>query len=644
MAESMFVRLALCNFNGFGNYIEDSIKGLSALSTHFAIIYKELFTFHESLSRSLSPLKMFLKTTKSNKSLCDAYAVITESFSKFYESIRKAGEVYMNDATTPLDEFIAKYQNFALAVLGEGKGVIGEIEQSRQKVNKTRTMYSKYEKELFKRGGSNKSKELKEARAKYQASLEEHNKLIKERSEGYKGRLRKLEANERKRVNLILKITAKTSSVIEDLAEQLKQLALTTSKQINKVNSESDVKRYAMNAMKESRADTFDELFFTEQGSVYQLIDQINNNKSKKESKETLDPTVINHDNNSLTPETLEEECKEVKNKCKQLLASKNLLKEDMIRITNHFNNSEVRKAFITELTHLPSSHLIKDFSVLETLGQIINHLLTIVALYLDVDPFVTDKMLSASLIIYSTLPEDPNGSIITLRELISRNTIWTRQEQWIKLIQFRLTEALRKSHLKPNEKDSKTSLPRKNVIYTELLTMAGQMSSMGINKTKGLEILLQFAGYYELSNENLKDLLTHYASGQLLEHDYGLTKEETKSIIKERMGNIDIIKKSISYINNKETLINILLLNKKLKNKVYKKLLNMVSEVERKEIWKLAILDSKYFKIYEEITEKLKNPSEAESNLRSKIQLDTKRSFKKYNEATQIVMSYIIL
>jgi hypothetical protein len=591
---------------------------------------------------------LFIKTAGSNKSLCNAFAVMMENFNNCYDSIKEVSEVYRNNATTPIDKFIIKYQDFALKVLDEGKSVIGDIEQSKQKVNKARAIYSKYEREFFKRGKSNKSKELKEAKAKYQASLEEHNKFLRKRSEGYKERLRKLEANDKKRVILILKIITKTNSVIEHLSEQLKQLTLTTFKQLTNINPESDMKRYAMDAMKEVRADTFDELFFTEQGTVYQLIDQLNNHKSQKQLEETLDPTVISLENHLLTPESIEEECKVIQSKCEQLLASKNLSKEDMRRTTDHLTNYKVREAFIMKLKQLPSNHLIKDFSAFETLGQITNHLLTVVSLYSDVDPFVTQSVLTASFLIYSILPEDPNGSIITLRELISRNKIWTRQEQWIKLIQFRLTEVLHKAHLKPNDKRSKKSSFRKSIIYTELSTIAGQIPSMSVNKEQGLETLLQFAGYYELTNENVKDLLTHYDSAQPLEHDYKFKKEEIEEIMKERVGNIEIIiKKSISYISNKKTLRYVLLLNKALnkglKNKVYKKLLNsfIVSEAEHNELWKLAILDSKYFKMYEDITEKLKNPSEAETNLRSKIQLDTKRSFQKYDEVMQTVVYY---
>eukprot|EP00826_Nyctotherus_ovalis_P001161 TRINITY_DN10151_c0_g1_i4.p1 TRINITY_DN10151_c0_g1~~TRINITY_DN10151_c0_g1_i4.p1 ORF type:complete len:713 (-),score=129.98 TRINITY_DN10151_c0_g1_i4:252-2390(-) len=660
MIGSLFTQQAMCNFEAMESYMQDSIKGLHHVSLHFAVVGKELLAFQESLAKSLSPLNDFLNTSKNNRSLNKAFTMIAGNLAKCYDSMKNEGKMYKQESAVAIKRFADKYQNYALEVLNDGRSLIGEVEASKQKVNKARATYSKHERELFRKGVSRSNRELKEAKSRYQNLLKEHNKLLKVKSEEYQRKLDKLEANEKKRMELILKTAERTISIVESLATQLKDLSINSRNQLKSVNPESDLKKAALGFENGTRIDTFSELFFADHGAIYQFIDQLNNGKLK-DSYGFIDSTAVMHtDGKALSPGMLSEECKAVQAMCKELLSGKNLSKEDVIRMTDSFADENVRKVFIKELKSVTNSHFIADFSVFETLGLVTNYLLTTTSLYTDIDPFVTYNVLCASFIIYSKHSAD--SPIIALNELISGNTIWFKQEQWIELIQFRLIEALTRVHLKlvPDEKkiekDVQASLFMRSAIYTELSIIASQIPLMGISKRQGEEILLQFAGYYGINNENLRDVLTNYASAQPLEHDHEFSKRELTEIIsKGAAGKIEkygensryfIITKAIAYIGDIKTLKSLLILNKSLnkvlRRKIYKMALDSidVTEKQRKEIWKLAIFDPKYCKIYEEIKEKLRNPSEADKENIAKIQLDIARSFQKHSAETQAVSS----
>ena len=181
----------------------------------------------------------------------------------------------------------------------------------------------------------------------------------------------------------------------------------------------------------------------------------------------------------------------------------------------------------------------------------------------------------------------------VPLKNLILKNGVWKVCEQWIRAIHYRLELALTSINtilaksIKNQSKLNTLINQKKTIIYNELCAIGVHMALMEIERPMGRDILLQFAGYYELSNEKICLLLLEYEGAQSFQIQVEFSRKEIasigfenykRSIAKHENKEYYIISKCIGYINDLKTLRNILMINKLsnkyLQKRIYKKAL----------------------------------------------------------------------
>eukprot|EP01022_Parablepharisma_sp_SALTPOND_P019983 TRINITY_DN3515_c0_g1_i1.p1 TRINITY_DN3515_c0_g1~~TRINITY_DN3515_c0_g1_i1.p1 ORF type:complete len:690 (-),score=82.39 TRINITY_DN3515_c0_g1_i1:2423-4492(-) len=659
--------------------VQHGSKSLRLISSYFSIVRKEVDTFRKTLSKSLSPLVQCLQLNKKpDDTLFVGLKSLIRNMEEYFNFMGKTCVTCQSEVIEPFDIFISNYDQCNRTVLKQGVKIIEQVEAHKAKVAKAKERYGKCAKAFVNTGSMEKEllkakeKAMIDAKAEYQYLVEEHNVLLEKKQEEYRQSLDMVEQNEQTRVSLIAKNLAKVFALSVQMAEEYAEANAKTLKMLQEVDPIKDLEMFVADLSRTAKTDTFNKVLFEDHGEIYQRIDALNYSKEKSVDLSEGDEILLNADfeeafvsptNKSEAFILLETPEEIIQNACQNLLSGKDLSTEEKVKIPEAFTQPYGRRLFAEVLSNVSNKHFIEDFAAFETLGQIVNTLLTMFALHKDKDTFILWTVLSAGFLIYSRkLTDKGKLANVPLRELTSGNSIWRTRDQWIRIIQYRLTKSLSRVKLAPVPREKgkatpKDNLTRKSVIFSELSAIGGQMALMGVERIMGRDLLLQFTGYYRIDSDKLCEVLLDYEGAQALPREIQLDRKEIQGVFKAKYEKTwkkygenkegFVIGKSIGYVGDIVTLRNLLLLNKGLnkllRTRIYKKVLTFpdIHPGVRRELWKHAILDQSLLSIYKEIkAEKLAKYLVSGKASEETIRLDVIRSFHIHDEESQEVFT----
>ena len=652
MKEDPFVSNIMNHFGAFESKLRENSKGLQLVSTYFSKILNTFNVFQESLSQSLHPLEEFIVLAKAeNNSLSYELSTIIGDMKEFNDFIKSTCKLLKVQVTDPFELFISEYEKFNEDTLKGTNAIVKEIEAHKEKVIELKFNYSQHEKIL-----SNNSKEetklSEEAKEKYKEAINEHNELLKKHIENYKPKIKELKHNEINKVNSITKSFNNFFILIETIATKYKSLNQKIIDSLNQVNVNKDIELYTSILSRTYKHYTFTPMRFENHGKMYQLINEILYSKPNNIKKVKSKPKL-----------SIQKE--KVIQLCNELLEGKDIEKELLKEVFESFDHIVARETISKLLSGITDKYFVRSHSAFESLGQIVNYLLTMMSYYGDSNSEHLCGIFDCGFLLFSKKDKE----VIYLRSLIATNSIWSKTDIWIRIIQHRISRTLFQANLTPVSSDQEKETPekakenvkRKSIIYNELFAVASQISLMQIKRQMGIEILKQFADYYGLPDNKVCDLLLDFEGAHILIRDTNLLHSEKNNIASQRVMRslnkyegkkvLVIIAKSLGYIGDLLTLRNVLVLNKtifkSLKRRIYKKALEItgISMEVRKELWRISILNPKFCEVYRQIkADKLPSFLKSKSPTLDLINVDVFRSFNKYNKQTQNVTYIIIL
>eukprot|EP00826_Nyctotherus_ovalis_P064313 TRINITY_DN9431_c0_g1_i10.p1 TRINITY_DN9431_c0_g1~~TRINITY_DN9431_c0_g1_i10.p1 ORF type:complete len:643 (+),score=138.68 TRINITY_DN9431_c0_g1_i10:132-2060(+) len=273
------------------------------------------------------------------------------------------------------------------------------------------------------------------------------------------------------------------------------------------------------------------------------------------------------------------------------------------------------------------TQRLTLPYNAFKTLGDVLNSFLNTILIYHDTNTSHVTAVLHCTGLV-STF--DPPGSAfrLYLRETVSSNPVWNSKERWLGIIQSKIDRSctsLIETRRQVNE-DVKHNLVKKiwmagaklmnkrsspivsmqdysersSKIYSELLSIAVQLSLMHINLDMGRDILMHFALLYNVQEDKLFSLLFEYESSHSLARKK-VTKNadkqrlylERKALKAKRYANsapMIAVRFSIAFVNDKKILLKLLMLNKSWHNIfrkcIYSNALKRSNIVERFIVW----------------------------------------------------------
>jgi len=702
----------LNRFSPLENRITQGTKSLHLVSSYFATVRKELDNFRKNLYKSLSPLIQCLQLNPRNDdSLSTAIKQIIKNSEDYHTLFGNLCNAYQTEVIEPFEIFISHYELCNKNVLKDSQRIIENIESHKSKVIKAKEKYVKASKslnnssDLSPESSKMRLKNMQESRTEYQSLVNEHNTLVMKKQLEIRSGLEMIEQNEQTRVSLISKNLCKFLGLSEAVAGQFIEINGKATKCLQNVDAIRDLELFVGDLSRTPKGNIFAKMMFEDHGEIYQLIEKINYGEQEEPADLSpikgespgifINPSGKTEFSDLVLPENLEIPRKKstynkelIKISCDKLISGKDLTNEEKLQIPDILSHASARKRFAEILSGIiMSKHFIENYTAFETLGQIINTMLTMHSLNKDKDEIILYVALMSGFMIFSSKPQQAGGikPVNTpLRELISSNSCWRDKEMWIRIIQFKLTRALSFQKLEPvsyerekattNPKEIKEILIRRSITFSELCAVGSQMSLLGVERSIGREILIQFATYYGIDNDKLCELLLDFEGAQSLPRDssptakdlQGIYKAKYEQVIKKYENNAKMygIAKALKYVNDLKSLRNVMLLNKavnkKLKKRIHKHVLQLSHYLYfntnpsllhqiRKDLWKKAILNPSLIPIYSELkSDKLVKYRKSGRPSEETIRLDVMRSFHIHPESDQqsimnILMCYAI-
>eukprot|EP00826_Nyctotherus_ovalis_P053985 TRINITY_DN7049_c0_g7_i2.p1 TRINITY_DN7049_c0_g7~~TRINITY_DN7049_c0_g7_i2.p1 ORF type:complete len:678 (+),score=207.00 TRINITY_DN7049_c0_g7_i2:180-2213(+) len=674
MSKFEFPYQMMSRFNVLETHARDGMKGLQHIFDYFTSVQKELAKFRKGLDKSLDNVRTFLKhNNKSDATLCSALKLLIRNEEGFYKEVDRMCEKYREQVLDVFKIRVDMYNNVNKKKMSIGEYIISKTEKSRGKVTKAKEEYHKNARNFF-NAGTSETEQLRQnameaSKIRYQKLIEEHNKFLDREIAEYLVHLKDLESNEQMRIDVIEKSMRQFLGASVELAEKYRTCYEENMTALRQVEPLRDVNLYSATLLRVKKQETFDKMIFEDHGEIYQLINKVCSGKGKcaeelkdDDSMEFTLKSTSTEQNTFTNVESLE---KEITLKYSSLLDGKSLSEKDKGRVKETLKSSSGRLWLAEALGEVTDRYTIVDVAAFETLGELTRLMLDLVYTKRDSNPLLLYALLTASSFIYGKKEIfDGKVATISLREVLKDSPIFNDKERWISVIQYGLQKEFDRCNIELAGKEKKKSDAereinmKKSKLYTELSSFGMKMALLNVPKEFGREILLGFAGYYELPSDKLCQLLLEYEGAQRFVRKEKLTKKDIEIIMERKRKKllrkyentpIIIIAKSMTYISELTTLRSILLLNKSIKSRlqrrVYRKVLALpkVSMKIRRELWTKAVVDTTLAAQYQEIKEqRVKKFLDSGRIAEDVICMDVSRSFRCLSDDDQEVSLFI--
>ena len=643
--------------------LADESKGLKIAIKYFQDAnesmndMRKLLVFSREQGKSVSEDSYSLKT---------AFNLINKELASFYNESADTKETIRRDVIEPLEIFTSNYSASFNNFMKQENVVYEELVSVRKGAEKARASYIKSagELELAQQGLFNVINMSK-------ISVGEYSQTIKEKKQSVIKQKQKTEELMSKYLNLL----NNTNKVIEEKAKENEKIAEAMLQldegriEMLKLVFEKFV-RYI-----EELGNTFIARAKSARSAIKSIdaLDDIKVFVSKNENQPLsfllipLDYEKYNYRNPYLEKANLMEEVgkKRLKNDNEDsddirlayeqaiisLIEDKPLLLEEKTKLIEHLHKKKGRKVFSELLATITEPVFVSSKESFKNIGQLINYMLNIYLMEQEYDYEALLAVLNTSKNIYSII----DGKNKFLCSLIESNEIWKDIERWKGAIELsirkqtlefdkpnkgivnRFKNAFGQVFTSPDQEEKKeNSRIAANVISGILSKYATLLGMFHIDSEEAKTILREFAFKYKLDSVRMCDVELSLKSLQPLSlnsieqvcGDAGI-KRLSKYKKNEK---VLLLALAIPYIENKETLRNVLLLNteiyKEIKNTVFKYVLKLYSLPmnTRAQIW-MQLLDIK--SCTADYKYHLTNSSSL-CRIIDLIKLDVKRSFSK--------------
>lgn len=679
----LFTETLTNRFEILHNKLAQESKDLKQLSAFFQSIRKDLENLAKSMSKSVTSLKG--KTQVQSNSFSDtlSYAMkaVASNTEEYCKTILKQCSTLNSEITTPLDEFINSYEQSYKAVLSKlikifevmnnHKSVIKKAKQKYESALKAMDNTDRIDRELTR----TRQKYLAQSLEEYKESLEEYNDFVEDAESLYKKQFDLIQEYEENRITFIKSHIGKFFLQPEELAKEYIEMHTGMKKVLEIVDPKQDLKVFTNEAIK-GHMET----------KLFIKIDVENVIKLSKQTSQCIVPFAkfeeIGTDYENAPkpdPEVTETETNFMKNAIEIILSNKTLSSAQKTRFSELFQVADGRQKFATILMQLPHRCELENEKSFNEMLDLVNMFLTQFEVYNDKDISLLWSIMSASyrIIIVIQKPETNVRKVQSLVKLIAKNPIWKSREKWIALISQKIVQAIELQKIssnsnskeknkglvtslwsagskllfgeKPEETKArfeKTENVNKSTANGELSNIALHLAIMQVDIDIARDLLIQFAGKYKIDKDKLYQILSDFECAQYLQRDSSIKTKEylkinisrTQKKLAKYNGNLKafIIGNSLKFINDIDTLKNILLIsteiNRMLRKNVLKYCLRFstISLENKHQIWKLLICDNKLLKnMYPEIISTKLFEFQAKNNsLESLIKLDVARSF----------------
>eukprot|EP01022_Parablepharisma_sp_SALTPOND_P016298 TRINITY_DN236_c0_g1_i1.p1 TRINITY_DN236_c0_g1~~TRINITY_DN236_c0_g1_i1.p1 ORF type:complete len:868 (+),score=80.93 TRINITY_DN236_c0_g1_i1:1726-4329(+) len=672
-------------------------KNLKLISGYFKNICKEFEKLGKGLGKTLTPIKQ--QVLLQNKGPLDSWGYALKSIigsnEDYCKLIAKICSRYNSEIIEPFELFIGHYEQSNKVFLKECTKVLETLGQQRTKVRKAKDKYIKshqkptteVDEDIIKQ----RKRAMSEARDEYSQQVALLNAYISEKEPYYKKRLESIQQNEENRIEFMRKHFADFYNVSQILVQEFTHMHAGLKKVLEIVNPMGDLQLFVTSVTKTPKVNVFEKANFD-------ILEGTSTNSAEGTNSRSTSLRKDDSGSDNEAGDLAEEVETFMKSVWTKLLASKDVDAGERTRLAELLKMEKCRENFLQNFAKQMRKQQVTNYECFAQAGDILNLMLSHASqqgketLGSELSVVVT----MGGLLYCTSPPEKFMKSTVFLRDLLSTHSVWKSKETWQAVIQYRLSRSMSQVKTSIHErreeksaglvkrvldvsaklfknkdkeleefevKEAREEAGKRAVIYSDLIIIAMELALMDVNPDVAREVLTQFSLNYKLDHEKVYQMLCDYESARSLKRiqdppiegqqkaQKGKTERTMAKYSFHKYG--IILKHSVNYLSDPQTLCNLLksskLFNSKLKHLVYKKIVPMSSIMNkhRPQIWAGLLSNASLISLqreYDKLKEgKLKMFQATNKSIEEVIRLDVSRSFHIHAESTQTSIMNIL-
>jgi len=603
---------------------QECINQMKQLLSFFNAIRKEFERFNGNWSKSLEAVSnSFIK--------CHGWGELIHKFFLTYEKITSGLKKFTNSMKTaiviPLDTFITTYETNSKTILMKASNLIASLLKSRKQANKCKIQYKKtntnYNCSKQKQVAENTKEELIKFIAGYNQSIAKH-------KQDYCRILKQWNDNEDFKLTVI-KSTLKTfSDLITELGENLEAL------------------QNSSKLMLGLFSDSLKLPFSSVAPHLFESIDL----EDKKSSDNSPVERAENYES-STKPMSFE------RKKIREWFEGNPITQTDKSKLFTFAVTEEGLQAICDEFSKIEGRVVMKNEEAFCAISELSLRVLDLIKEKKEIE----GEHLFSILNIGRLVTVSTRNKVCSLRDEISRHSIWKTEDTWNKMVDYKITKAKRasikstKNTASDNKvKDKVDDLPaiRPGVYYSELSALLSEMPFYSVKIKVCRKLVIDCAARYNLDHSKILKLVSTYESMRIIPR-----KKETKATYHQKRCQLKLkyygrLKfcilqmLSLGFISDNESYLRILLVNKEW-NKIFtpricKMLIKKDCDKYRSKVWRALAYNEAIVYQYEEAKQKChKNNEKNALYMNERIKVDVERSFHYYSAKDQASITNIL-
>ena len=621
---------------------QEDIKRIQVLSSFFTSNSKELEKYNNNMQKSIISLKDYFSQTKD-------WTNAVEEFSLNLIEISSTITRYIISSTDtiiqPLESLIITYEKLGKEVITNSDKILDSILQSKKEIEKKKNEYFKYNNDIMnsKEIPESKIKALEEQRNEYKKLIIKFNHKIENYRKNHKKLFEEWEKNEQFKFDFIKCILHTFNNLYHDLTKNIGNFYIPSKKIFDSINYSYKIPLSLPNS----------KIFY----KIIPEFPDFIKDESKKENE-----FLAKQFPNGITEDDLQFE----ENKLNNLLDDMEISKLDKEKLMNIVRTKEGMLKLCKDFFNISNKIKLKNktpfYAISELSRIVLDHLMGKKSIEMG---YLSVILELGRLIIYFNKSLNKKTY---LREEYIGHPIWKSKFIWLKIIEYRIEQNGRlsasssssKSGSETNVKSSNAksldenevkdeddkSIKRPGLYFSEISTILSEMTFYCIDVNTCRDIILECIKKFNISNDNILQLMSDYESSQQLPRiqklkiKYAKKITELKRLRYGKLKYIIVLSVSSKLLDNK-CLLSLILLskewNKTFKERISKLLIRRNPDKYRFPLWMNLIYDKgKAYQYYDAKDKALQSNTKNNMYLNEIIRVDVMRSFHKYPESYQ--------